>query len=273
MPGRPTWCAGWQRSRARPGALTSVALRTPGGGRSDVEAALDAGDVVRSWPMRGTLHLVVAEDEPDEGGEPHVLAAGQGVAQDLGVGARLEKRGDRLAAGELGVADDPRPVVVADEEVAEPEEVAVEDARLMDDLDRRVGHERQRLGHAGLQSGAGTLRGARAADAPGVLTVQPLQDPLLVGDAQLGCPPGHLVDGCLHPFAPAESDVERGEHRVLARAGRPQVARREDHGAEGSAGGIGEEHGVRLRGGADTHTQLGNHIRHCQCSYGMTCAV
>src|SRR3954447_5385082 len=45
-----------------PGALTSVALRTTGGTRGAVEAALDAGEVVRSWPMRGTLHLVAAED-------------------------------------------------------------------------------------------------------------------------------------------------------------------------------------------------------------------
>jgi len=45
-----------------PGALTSVALRTAGGARSDVLAALDAGEVVRSWPMRGTLHLTAAAD-------------------------------------------------------------------------------------------------------------------------------------------------------------------------------------------------------------------
>jgi hypothetical protein len=45
-----------------PGALTSVALRTAGGTRADVTAALDRGEVVRSWPMRGTLHLVPAED-------------------------------------------------------------------------------------------------------------------------------------------------------------------------------------------------------------------
>src|SRR5215217_7317133 len=44
------------------GALTSVALRTASGTRADVEAALCAGTVVRSWPMRGTLHLVAAED-------------------------------------------------------------------------------------------------------------------------------------------------------------------------------------------------------------------
>jgi hypothetical protein len=45
-----------------PGALTSVALRTAARTRPGVEAALDAGEVVRSWPMRSTLHLVPAED-------------------------------------------------------------------------------------------------------------------------------------------------------------------------------------------------------------------
>ncbi|MGH3096009.1 MAG: winged helix DNA-binding domain-containing protein [Streptosporangiales bacterium] len=45
-----------------PGALTSLALRTEDAGRKAVEAALNAGTVVRSWPMRGTLHFVAAED-------------------------------------------------------------------------------------------------------------------------------------------------------------------------------------------------------------------
>ncbi|MGY1823905.1 winged helix DNA-binding domain-containing protein [Geodermatophilus sp. SYSU D00079] len=45
-----------------PGALTSVALRTADGSRAAVVAALDGGEVVRSWPMRGTLHLVAADD-------------------------------------------------------------------------------------------------------------------------------------------------------------------------------------------------------------------
>ena len=47
-----------------PGALTSVALRTADRSRAGVEAALDSGAVVRSWPMRSTLHLVAAEDLP-----------------------------------------------------------------------------------------------------------------------------------------------------------------------------------------------------------------
>ena len=44
-----------------PGAITSVALRSAQS-RDDVEAALAGGSVVKSWPMRGTLHLVPAED-------------------------------------------------------------------------------------------------------------------------------------------------------------------------------------------------------------------
>ena len=45
-----------------PGVLCSAALRTDGGSLTGVRAAMDAGEVVRSWPMRGTLHLVAAED-------------------------------------------------------------------------------------------------------------------------------------------------------------------------------------------------------------------
>lgn len=46
------------------GALASVALRTSSGTRQSVEAAFNTGEIVRSWPMRGTLHLVMAEDLP-----------------------------------------------------------------------------------------------------------------------------------------------------------------------------------------------------------------
>jgi hypothetical protein len=47
-----------------PGAVTSIALRTESQTRQSVEAALNAGEVVRSWPIRGTLHFVLAEDLP-----------------------------------------------------------------------------------------------------------------------------------------------------------------------------------------------------------------
>ncbi len=46
-----------------PGAKWSVGLRAGADSTdADVEAACDAGDIVRSWPLRGTLHLVAADD-------------------------------------------------------------------------------------------------------------------------------------------------------------------------------------------------------------------
>ncbi|CAN5438401.1 winged helix DNA-binding domain-containing protein [soil metagenome] len=44
------------------GALWSIGLRVPGATVVSVEDALTRGEIVRSWPMRGTLHFVVAED-------------------------------------------------------------------------------------------------------------------------------------------------------------------------------------------------------------------
>lgn len=44
------------------GAKWSVGLRTPGSTDASIEASLAAGDIVRSWPMRGTLHFVPPED-------------------------------------------------------------------------------------------------------------------------------------------------------------------------------------------------------------------
>ena len=44
------------------GVRWSVGLRFVDATEAAVAAALDAGEIVRSWPMRGTLHLVAAED-------------------------------------------------------------------------------------------------------------------------------------------------------------------------------------------------------------------
>ena len=46
-----------------PGAKWSIGLRS-NSTEVDVEATFDAGEIVRSWPMRGTLHLTAAEDLP-----------------------------------------------------------------------------------------------------------------------------------------------------------------------------------------------------------------
>ena len=45
-----------------PGAKWSVGLRARRTTEAAVDAACDAREIVRSWPMRGTLHLVAAED-------------------------------------------------------------------------------------------------------------------------------------------------------------------------------------------------------------------
>ena len=42
--------------------LWTIGLRTDGATRDGVEAAQASGAIVRSWPMRGTLHFVAAED-------------------------------------------------------------------------------------------------------------------------------------------------------------------------------------------------------------------
>jgi hypothetical protein len=44
------------------GSLWAVALRLPALTRPEIEAAIAARTIVRTWPMRGTLHFVPAED-------------------------------------------------------------------------------------------------------------------------------------------------------------------------------------------------------------------
>ncbi|HEX5655737.1 MAG TPA: winged helix DNA-binding domain-containing protein [Polyangiales bacterium] len=44
------------------GALWAIGLRVPGSKLADVERAVEERTIVRSWPMRGTLHFVAAAD-------------------------------------------------------------------------------------------------------------------------------------------------------------------------------------------------------------------
>ena len=43
-------------------ALWAIALRTPGATLAQVEAAIEAGRILRTWPQRGTIHFVAAAD-------------------------------------------------------------------------------------------------------------------------------------------------------------------------------------------------------------------
>ncbi len=85
------------------GVLTSVALRTASGTRQGVEAALNAGEVVKSWPMRGTLHLVVAQDLPWmlDLTAPRVVAGAAARRAQLGLDTPLLEHARQLAVDAL----------------------------------------------------------------------------------------------------------------------------------------------------------------------------
>ncbi len=86
-----------------PGALTSVALRSRGRSRAEVTAALDAGEIVRSWPMRGTLHLLPADELHWllELCGPRVLAGAAKRRASLGLTEADVERGRELAGAAL----------------------------------------------------------------------------------------------------------------------------------------------------------------------------
>lgn len=96
------WLGGVQAQDYQ-GALTSVALRTKERSRDGVQAALDAGHVVRSWPMRGTLHFVAAEDLRWmlELMTPRVLAAAASRRAHLGLDAAALERASQVAGEAL----------------------------------------------------------------------------------------------------------------------------------------------------------------------------
>ena len=85
-----------------PGALASVRLRTAAGG-VDVAEALATGEVVRSWPMRGTLHLVAGEDLGWMLGltGPRLISGAAARRRALGLTEDHARRAEDLARGAL----------------------------------------------------------------------------------------------------------------------------------------------------------------------------
>lgn len=61
VPAAVRWMTAMQ-AQDLPSALWAVGQRVPGSRVGDVRSALDRGEIVRSWPMRGTLHLLAPED-------------------------------------------------------------------------------------------------------------------------------------------------------------------------------------------------------------------
>jgi hypothetical protein len=96
------------------GALWALGLRTPGATEATVEAAIAAKALVRTWPMRGTIHFVAPEDARWmlELLTPRVVQNTQGRLRELGldgptiaasaeVVARALEGGRQLTRGEL----------------------------------------------------------------------------------------------------------------------------------------------------------------------------
>lgn len=84
-------------------ALWAVGSRVPGAAEADVAGALDAGAVVRTWPMRGTLHAVAAEDVRWLVGllAPRAVAKAAGRFRQLGLDADQLARADEVVRAEL----------------------------------------------------------------------------------------------------------------------------------------------------------------------------
>jgi hypothetical protein len=85
------------------GALWAIGLRVRDGSASDVERALDQGTIIRSWPMRGTLHLVAAADARwlIELLAPKAVSAAAGRFRALGLDDGLIRRARQTLVEQL----------------------------------------------------------------------------------------------------------------------------------------------------------------------------
>lgn len=80
-------------------ALWAVGLRTQDATLAQVEDVIARGEIVRTWPMRGTLHLLAREDVPWMVAllAPRVQAANASrIARELGLDATTLARGQRV---------------------------------------------------------------------------------------------------------------------------------------------------------------------------------
>ena len=85
------------------GALWAVGLRLEQAGEADVERALARGTILRTWPMRGTLHFVPARDARWmlRLMTPRIVARGERRYRELGLDAATFARAGELLAGAL----------------------------------------------------------------------------------------------------------------------------------------------------------------------------
>ncbi len=85
------------------GALWAVGLRTRNATEADIEKAIADKTIVRTWPLRGTLHFVAAEDVRWILGllTPRVIAGSAGRRQQLGLDDAIFARSKELFVSAL----------------------------------------------------------------------------------------------------------------------------------------------------------------------------
>lgn len=85
------------------GSLWAVGARLPGACEAQVEAALNRRAIIRTWPMRGTIHLLAAEDARWMLGllAPRVVQSSQSRLRQLGLDAKILMRGEEVVCRAL----------------------------------------------------------------------------------------------------------------------------------------------------------------------------
>jgi hypothetical protein len=85
------------------GALWSVALRTPAATQTDVEQAIADKAIIRTWPMRGTLHFVAPEDIRWllKLLGPRIIRSAAGRDRNLGLDDKVYARARKLVVAAL----------------------------------------------------------------------------------------------------------------------------------------------------------------------------
>jgi predicted RNA binding protein YcfA (HicA-like mRNA interferase family) len=85
------------------GALWSIGLRLPGSKLSDITTAISKREIIRTWPMRGTLHFVSSRDVKWmlKLMAPRVIAGTKGRIRNLGLDDATFKRARDLFSEEL----------------------------------------------------------------------------------------------------------------------------------------------------------------------------
>ena len=218
--GRDLRCA--RRARAAGGVTRIAPLHLDQFGGAFVE------DVLEPCSLRA-----VHRDEFGEGvrgvgsvAEQQVCALGDRdacPAQGVGVGGELQQRRHACRAGKLRVVHGPA-VTLANEEIAEAEEPAVEEGALVDDVGVAADGAQRRGCRVG-QRGRGVVRCRHANDAGAVGSHVFVQHAALVRRAEAGRALEHRVGFRRRGIDAAEPGVETAQQRELAGRGGGEVAR------------------------------------------------